>query len=148
MGIDRTSSMGLWRYANEFYETAVLTRKEKGDFYIPSYYLICHSIELALKAFLRGAGKDLDFLKYDLGHDLEKSFSQAKNNCLTDYATITKEFETSMKMVSLYYKNKGFEYITTGTKTLPNIDILIEGTSSLISEVRAFCIKKRELHYK
>ncbi|MEC9493049.1 hypothetical protein [Flexistipes sp.] len=151
MIIDRTSSMGLWRYANEFYESARLIRNIKGKLFVPSYYLICHSIELALKAFLRGCGKELDFLKNVLGHDLKKCLDEARNNNLSEYVKISSKFETSIEVVNPYYMSKQFEYITSGIKTLPDIDdidILIEGTSQIIKDIKKFCVEKRKLHYK
>jgi HEPN domain-containing protein len=142
--IDRTTPRGLWRYANEFFESAVLTRKEKGKFFVPSYYLICHSLELALKAFLRAKGKHLPFLKR-LGHDLEKLVVQAENYGISNHGGISEKLKVSIKLVNQYYKTKQFEYISVGSKILPDIDILICEVSEIIKNIKIFCIEKRKV---
>jgi hypothetical protein len=44
----------------------------------PRYFLLCHSIELALKAFLLHRGATLDELKdFDLRHNLDKLIDEA-----------------------------------------------------------------------
>jgi len=62
---DRTNSMGLWTYAKSYLDAAntVASSADRGLIPTPAYYLVCHSIELILKAFLRGSGAELEELR-------------------------------------------------------------------------------------
>jgi HEPN domain len=66
----------LFERAVEF-EKAYHAVPETSLFSWPRYFLLCHSIELALKAFLALHGKsDDDLIK--IGHDLKKLLKHAK----------------------------------------------------------------------
>jgi len=81
----RTTPIGLSRYAEEFFDTAMAADDVVGmrtgyEFHapVPVMYLVGHAIELSLKAFLAAKKvslKELASRKY--GHDLEKLFERA-----------------------------------------------------------------------
>lgn len=142
--MDRTSSLGLWRYAKEFAEAAN-SIAQLDPTSIPAYYLVCHAIELALKAFLRGSGASLSVLKR-LGHDLPLLFEKAIRNSLDAHCKLTAEHQRAVTLANRYYRTKEFEYITTGYKSLPKIDILQEAATRLVKELRGFCTKNRNWH--
>jgi hypothetical protein len=73
---DRSPALGLWNFAWEYAEAAKKVVGEPELKHV-AYYLICHSIELALKAFLRAKGKEMDDLK-KLGHNLEATLREAE----------------------------------------------------------------------
>lgn len=136
--MDKTTALGLWRYAKEFAEAGrVVSHIKGGEPFIPTYYLFAHGIELVLKAFLRSQGVDLKKLR-DIGHDLEGALEEAQNHGLGTHVTLRREDVVAIKMINSFYKNKELEYITTGFKSLPELlnlnsalEMLLEGTSSV-----------------
>lgn len=123
-GDDRTTPIGLARYAYEYIEAARLVDKELGihDLIspIPAYFLALHGIELTLKAYLRHHGFTLNELsskKY--GHNIHKCYRKSKELGLL---SIFKENERDLSAIELLMsinKNMGLRYIQTGAKTFP-----------------------------
>jgi hypothetical protein len=147
--MDKTSSMGLWTHANEFYlASRVLAQPDNSHLMHPSYYLISHSIELALKAFLRGNGLSLDELKNykKLGHDLQKLLEKAVSLELELYLTLSQKDEFAISTINEYYKNKELEYIVTGKKSYPKIEFLISFNGKLLNGIRQFCFDRMDHH--
>lgn len=102
---------GHWlrRYAEDFLAAARAFQAPKNRFSPVRYYLICHSIELALKAFLFTAGyKKKDRRK--LNHDLVKALNAAEGNGLSEYFQITHTERESVEKANKLYPKKEFEY--------------------------------------
>ncbi|WP_313458167.1 hypothetical protein [Stenotrophomonas sp.] len=72
---ERTSSLGLLRYAHEYQRAADMVKRQDDRSVVP-YMLVAHSLELALKAFLRSRGSTLDAL-LNLGHNLPRIHQEA-----------------------------------------------------------------------
>jgi HEPN domain-containing protein len=49
----------------------------------PRYFMACHAVELALKAFLAARGRSVDELAKGFGHDLKKLLDEAMSEGLT-----------------------------------------------------------------
>ncbi|MBI4377748.1 MAG: hypothetical protein HY578_01485 [Nitrospinae bacterium] len=145
LDMDRTNSLGLLNYSKEFYEAANIIRNDKGAISTVAYYLICHSLELSFKAFLRGKGDSINSLK-KLGHDLEKILKKAEGKNIKDLMQISDEYREAISIVSTYYCEKEFEYIKTGFKTFPNIDILLRFAEDILSNIHKFCINNMRHH--
>ena len=145
--MDRTNSMGLWTYAKDYLEAgyAVTTSMPRAHAPTPAYYLYCHSIELALKAYLRGTGASIKDLKR-IGHDLSKAYKKALGTGLKDKCTLTPEQIGAIELVNPIYSKKEFEYIKVGFRTLPNIDVLYSTAISLIHGIKQFCYEQRSIH--
>ena len=145
--MDRTSSMGLWTYANNYLDAgyAVATSVSQALAPIPAYFLYCHAIELALKAYLRGAGSSITEIKR-IGHNLSKAHKIALSIGLNDVCELTQEQAEAIELANPIYSKKEFEYITVGFKTLPNIKILQSTAGSLIYGIKKFCNEKRNIH--
>lgn len=145
--MDRTSSMGLWTYAKNYLDAgyAVATSVPRALAPTPAYYLYCHAIELALKAYLRGSGASIRDLK-KIGHDLNKAYRKALGMGLANICTLTEELVDVIELVNPIYSNKEFEYIKIGAKTLPQIDVLQAAAGSLIYGIKQFCYEKRDTH--
>lgn len=122
---DRTSAVGLARYAFDYLEAALVVdeRLGRGTEYsriapVPAYFLLSHSIELTLKAYLRHCGITVDKLasrKY--GHNLQVCFDQSIELGL---GTIFRPFAADANILgTLVQMNAGHQlrYIQTGTKT-------------------------------
>jgi hypothetical protein len=68
-----------YAYADQFYDAFY---KLGADHLHPSiswprYFLLCHAIELALKAYLAKLGATPEHLKYDFGHKLDELATEA-----------------------------------------------------------------------
>jgi hypothetical protein len=121
---ERTTAIGLARYAYEYIEAAILVEHNDPTpthiSPIPAYFLAMHGIELTLKAYLRHNGialKDLRGKKY--GHDLHACHKKAKELGLP---SIFKELPTdadAMRMLVGLNEHQGLRYIKTGMKHFP-----------------------------
>ncbi len=145
--MDRTSSMGLWTYAKNYLDAgyAVATSVPRALAPTPAYYLYCHAIELALKAYLRGSGASITDLK-KIGHDLASAYNRALSVGLKDICPLDPELVDAIKLVNSIYSKKEFEYMKVGFKTLPQIGVLQATASSLIHGLERFCREKRDTH--
>ena len=147
--MDQTNSMGLWTHANEFYQAScILVQPENEGLLHPSYYLVSHSIELALKAFLRGNGVSLEDLKNQrkFGHDLEKVFNKCIQLGLESFLPITEKDKFAIITIYDYYKTKELEYIVTGFKRYPKMELLTSFNARLLDSIRQFCFDKMNIH--
>ena len=147
--MDRLNSVKLSYNAAQFLEAAKIVRANQRDSFVPLYFLVCQSIELSMKAVLRGCGfTDRGLRK--LGHDLEKCLSALKDPKVGLAVVFTEVFTErdshALRKINPYYKEKDLQYIKSGAKSFPGIDVLIELADRLISSTRKFCIKQREFH--
>jgi len=102
---------GYWTriYAGDFLSAAKDFKHPANRFSPIPYYLICHSIELSLKAFLFTVG----FKRADrkrLNHDLEKALEAAENNGLSLHIQLTDEERELIIKANRLYPKKEFEY--------------------------------------
>ena len=142
--VDRETPLGFWRYASEYTEAAKhLNSQDRASFFIPSYYLVTHGIELGFKAFLRAHGYSVENLK-KMGHDLKKLFKAADKEGLSDVAPCSDEFRTAINLINPFYKKKELEYIKTGFKQYPEISCLIDGNESLLKDIKTLCAPRRK----
>lgn len=122
----------LFSLSVEFLEAARVlqaTPPVRVDYWSATYYLLGHSAELMLKAFLHKHGKTTSNLK-KLNHDLEKLASSARELGLPEGVQLDQ-----ILCLSATYKEKTFEYRTRKRKTLPNLDLLTEEIERLQSAV-------------
>lgn len=125
---ERTTAIGLARYAYEYIDAARLVDEHHGarkgfEFVspIPSYFLATHGIELTLKAFLRHNGisaRELGSRKY--GHDLRACYRKAKELGLKDVFDMQADDMRAMLMLIELNKGMGLRYIRTGFKQFPS----------------------------
>ena len=112
-----------------------------------SYFLVCRSIELSLKAYLLSKGvarKEIKSQKL-LGHDLQKLLQKAVILNINSISSISPTQEQELEMANNWYDRKGFEYfefqnIVDGNETLPNLSILVEIADQLIVDLKPFCL--------
>jgi len=99
----------LWRYAGDFLAAAEAFTLPESRFSPVSYYLLGHSIELSLKAFLFPAGfKSSD--RKNLNHDLERALSLAEKHDLGAYVELTSDDRDVIHKTNRLYASKEFEY--------------------------------------
>ena len=122
-----TSPIGLARYAKEFLEAALAVDDSVGmrEEYqhvppIPVLYLVGHSIELALKAFMIHKGMSLSEIRSKaFGHDLLKCWEKSIELGLSEIYTHTAEQASIIQLLNELYSKKQLEYIVTGYKEFP-----------------------------
>lgn len=120
----RTTSLGLTRYAIEYFASAMAADdaigQQEGHEIIapmPVNHMMAIAIELSLKAFLRERGVDAYELKNKYGHDLVLLFERARAEGLT--GPWTSQEEGLLAILNKPYKAREFQYIKTGARTLP-----------------------------
>ena len=124
---DRTTAVGLARYAFDYLEAALVVdeRLGRGAEYnriapVPAYFLLTHAVELTLKAFLRHNGVSVsDLSSKKFGHNLQVCYDQS---VLLGLDKLFKPFAADNQTLSLLVQmNEGHQlrYIKTGAKTFP-----------------------------
>lgn len=125
MNDKRTTPFGLWCFADQYLSAAQLVGSaSKHKISAPRYYLLGHSAELALKAFLLSHGVSLDEMKFKMVHDLERAFTKATEFGLMKSALISLEEEDSLRLLNKTYKTKEHEYIVTGSRQYPSAALI------------------------
>lgn len=145
MNDDRLTSMGISNAARKFLDATKALRAKHTPIFTPAYFTICQSIELSLKAFLRGSGfSDKQLRK--LGHDLIKALNESQKFSLDNYFKLSTEDAQILDKINQYYYSKDLQYITSGYKSFPHIDALIDFGDRLWHSTRDFCEKTRNIH--
>jgi hypothetical protein len=118
------------RYSHEFMEAALAVDDKMGykpGFEIvapiPALYLLGHSIELSLKAYLLSQGVNLRQVRH-LSHDLHACMRKAKELGLLNHAKFSRAEEGALEILNGLYSTKQLEYIVTGTKQFPLFGLL------------------------
>lgn len=148
----RTSSIGLLRFSSSYLKAALKvlpvpeTISQKFRFKYsdsePAYFLAARSIELSLKAFLRGHGIGVRKLKYKpFGHDLEQLLQEARKRKLGREVKLVPAEIAAIRVVSGIYKVKDLEYIVTGTKSVPFYWDLVSAGRSLVNGLGDYCYR-------
>jgi len=138
----RTTAFGLWRYASEFLAAANLVKREHGEkkFSAVAHYLICHSIELSLKAFLRArmvATKQLS--RPPLGHDLRMLLDEARKRRLDRVVSLTPDEIAIVDDLAKHHVVHRFRYIEIGRYELPIWTPTFVLASKLVIGIQEFC---------
>ena len=111
----------LYSLSDEFLEAArvlQVTPPVRVNFSSAAYYLLGHSAELMLKAFLFKHGVSINELK-KINHDLEKLVWHARKKGLAEKVHLQKILELAET-----YKDKSLEYRTRKKKTFPSLELL------------------------
>jgi len=124
---ERTTAVGFARYATEFFECALAADDKVGKrpgveiiAPIPVMYLVGHSIELCLKAYLILHDVPLkELYSKQYGHDLKKSLKKAKELGLDSHVKLNSGELRAFMALNELYATKQLNYIVTGTKRFP-----------------------------
>jgi len=146
---DCTSAFGLWQRSKEFLEAALKVSSApkseiaelKSTISFPAYFLVSHSIELSLKAFLYGRGiplKDLKKLR-NFGHDLEKLLKEARKRKLGKEVKLSTRDCSLIQFLNQTYMYKDFEYHSCGYKSIPRYYELVNVASTLVNGLLPYC---------
>ncbi|MGY2492366.1 hypothetical protein [Cupriavidus sp. CP313] len=126
-GDDRTTAVGLARFAYEYIAAARIVDEHlgKGSAYAvvsptPAYFLALHGIELTLKAYLRHHGvttKELRNKPYM--HDIYSCLNKANEFGLQNLFALDELDEKALKLLVELNEYQGLRYIKTGAKEFP-----------------------------
>jgi len=130
-------AQGYWNYAREFLSAAeVINRSEPGECLIPKYYLVCHALELGLKAFLNHKGISVKVLRSKkYGHDLRALFSLARQLGLRKEFHYTSAQWRAIRNLYSHYHSKSFEYLKVGYKTWPPYQVIQSAVAELLGGI-------------
>ena len=141
---NRTTPIGLVRYASEFMEAALAADDKMGAKKgyeivapVPVMFLVGQSIELALKSYLVDKGVTLRQLKTDYGHELHRSLRKAKELGLLNVVQLDAVDMNAIELLDHSYASKELQYIVTGVKTFPVFGPLERAALKLIHGVGA-----------
>lgn len=124
----RTTPRGLITYAKSYrnasliiYEKLKIEERYKKIASEPVMYLIAHSMELSLKAFLLYEGIDLKDLKNQrkYGHNLINCIKKAKELGLEEIVKVDDLEIAALEILNNLYSAKELNYIVTGYKRYP-----------------------------
>lgn len=133
---DRTTSMGLLTDAKQMLAAAKLLHdSDVWNVQRPTYYLLGHSIEVALKSFLLANGAGPGTLKKKLGHNLAKAARRVIASGENSVSSIVQEHLGAIDLLNHYYEAKEFEYRVTGAKTFPAKETLFAFLDAIIPKI-------------
>jgi hypothetical protein len=141
--MDRLNSMMLWLEAQEYQRAAELVHAGSKSISNPVYFLLSQSIELGLKAYLRGCGHSEDELR-KIGHDLAKALKAAQKEALP--VTLTEEEGAIIEALNTYYQPRLLQYTLTGSYRFPRPEASLALGSKIINGVKGFCDHRRSVH--
>lgn len=138
--------VGFWGYAEDYYSASLLWKSNKKYSPVP-YFLVCRSIELAIKAFLLAKGENTSDLKHSkkYGHDLIKILERAMQLSLSNFIVTSEKEKTEIEKANEFYKQdkKRFEYFAIEiifTQDLPDLNVLSTYCQNLLVSIREFII--------
>ena len=142
----RLGPEGYRVFAEEFLVAAkhlVSRRKERPS--PVAFFLLCKSVELALKAYLLGCRVSTKKLKAGyLGHDIERLLTEAEAFGLSDWVSLTQEQKMAIIHARAYYTERVFDYFQAKVMIapfgFPNAGHLEAAASGLLSQLASFCM--------
>ena len=137
--------MGISNAAKQFLNATKTLRANNNYLFRPTYFCICQSIELSLKAYLRGSGHTDQQLR-KIGHDISKAIVKAQEIGLDNYFKFSPDDAAAVTKINPYYQMKDLQYVTSGFKSFPHIDPLVDLGERLWQSTRGFCIANRAYH--
>src|SRR5215208_2634411 len=133
---NRTTAMGLLTDAKAMLAAAKLLHdSDVWKVQRPTYYLLGHAIEVALKSFLLANGTSPGTLKKKVGHNLAKAARRVINARSNSVSPIVEEYLGAIDLLNHYYQAKELEYRVTGTKTYPAKEALFAFLDAIIPKI-------------
>jgi hypothetical protein len=109
---------------------------------LTAYYLVGHSIELSLKAFLLGRGVSIGKLRSKLyGHNLAALLSEARRRKLGNLAKLSRQDIAVINVLNECYGVKELEYAFTGARRLPHYSVTVSLAKHLLDSLDPYCRK-------
>ena len=98
----------------------------------PRYFLLCHAIELCLKAYILASGGEQSELKGSLSHRLKQTFERAVT---LGYQPSDERVDELVTWLSPFHEDYSFRYKKTGRKELPPPETVIEILASMLVQI-------------
>ena len=142
---ERMGPLGLHMFAESYLSAAQAIPKPKVPFEPVRPYLVCHAIELALKAFLSlRSSAMVELADAPFGHNLDSLLTKALEGDLTQLAAFTDAHRKAIRLATIYYAGKVFEYPAVGEALcaypqMPPIEVLFEAAARLVKALRQPC---------
>lgn len=142
----RLEAASLYAYAADFLRAAKSMRSAHRSFKPARLYLVCHSLELGLRAFVSLAAGSLDdSARRAGGHDLGRLLSKAQSLGLDGLIRFRIKEVSEIRKASLYYARKVFEYpalaeALRGYPKRPDFKALLTVADELIAAIREPCL--------
>lgn len=144
--IDPSPPIAIFLSSESFFQTGQCAQQAYDNgvlplrFEMPIYYLYCHSMELAMKAFLRAKGaSDKELRARRIGHSLAKLWEI----CLAQHHGFDLPTRLTLNaiipLLDGYATNFEFRYVKTGLKTLPTLREVRDACARLIAAARPEC---------
>ena len=134
-------------YAEDFYKASVAYNPQR-PFSPVKYFLLCHSIELSLKAYLllKGVTRE-EIQQKSLGHNLSNILAKCEKLAVRGIVQFSESQKLIISELNKWYSRKGFEYfelenLTSGTSKLPDIALIQELAKLLIDSIKEPCQKE------
>ena len=117
------SAQCYWALANSFASAAEqLLANQSSQALVPILYLLGHSLELHLKAFIIRHGVPEKNLRNEFGHDLVSSLRQCKRIELCSHLSLSYNQIRQIVRVNHYYQEKQLEYFYATHKHFGSIE--------------------------
>jgi hypothetical protein len=100
-----------------------------SPFSAPTYYLLCHAMELALKGYLASCGVPMSKLKSKIGHDLKKALSHAQKR---GFVPADDRFVELVECLGPSHLDHSFRYRNTNPLHLPALTVAMEAIKATI----------------
>ena len=144
----RLSPLGFQGWAAQFLQAARAV-EEAGSFSPVKYFLVCRSIELALKAYLLARGHAPKSLKKEIGHDLSRALVSAQDASLDGVVALTDAEIRVVKQANDHYRSKRFEYFEVfdaarGCSGRPDMLLLLHVAEKLTLGVHQTCMDAQD----
>lgn len=142
---ERMGPLGLHMYANSFLAAASALPQPAVTFDPVRPYLVCHAIELGLKAFLSLQGLEMiELAESSFGHNLTFTLKKAEASNLKTIVPLSNAHCAAIRLASVYYSGKVFEYPAVGEAMLaypsmPPLDTLFDAASILVQALHQPC---------
>ena len=99
----------------------------------PRYFLFCHAIELALKAYILATDGDQKELRVTIKHDLQKAYDRATE---LGYRPTDPRVPEIVEWLDPFHKDYTFRYTEkTGLQILPNPEELADAFKSMLKQI-------------
>ena len=142
---ERMGPLALELYAEMYLAAAEALPKPPVPFEPVRPYLVCHAIELALKAFLSLKGSAMvDLADGQFGHKLSVILKEAEGVDLLALVPLTAAHRKAITSAESYYAGKVFEYPAVGEALsaypgMPPLDALFEAAALLTKSLATPC---------
>jgi hypothetical protein len=111
-----------WALANSYFMAAShLLERQSAETFLPSLFLLMHSLELHLKAFLLSQGIDEKKLR-SIGHDLLACLRTCNEQNFSYYIHLSWVEQLQIVRINAYYRKKELEYFVPQAKRFGDID--------------------------